>query len=1087
MPGCESAWHKRWKARFAHTEVRHDKLPDSHKCRYADAVSDDMQCAIEFQHSSIHADEVRQRNEDYGRHAKPVAWVLDGTGVATSPTLFHGTTLLEFSWGHHWKHESFAGSEHVYLHVDDSIFRMRPSSVRSGMVHVASGRGVDAFVAALRAGEPDALWSTAEDTPQCRFYYKQRGAGNGKTYEAVRLLQGGDSEGISDLKTTYIYLTKMHSAKTNIHDELVQQRDAGTLAFDGECHTTAGRQYRFTGVRKSDGERVEAIIGTLDSFMYAMADKDAALRAGGNNYFGQLMATIREGHAAANKYTGAVHYGGLPALLNRRSLVVLDEGQDPHPDYVESLAAIAKATHVDVLVIGDKLQSIWMADNCLTRLADARSLQGVPVERLGARNVVMRFKHAGLMDFVNRAIRFEAYGLPSISGVDPDHDDCDPEPVVLFTQRNITSKTPSQQVGDEVARIVSMLAAQVAAHGYAPEDFLLIFPYLTGNVLAECLQTALAEFWIGKFQEREYQDSALAAHACWGACIDDIRGGAFERYDLAYLHKSEEGRPINLDDSANATRLMSIHASKGLGCTVVFLLGMSEAVLKNCYCKDDESGLKYESLLHVAVTRMKKKLFVGLPESPDDVTKRFSHGGYAGEQTLQRDSVKSLVVARFVLESQDHYHKLNEHFFVKSGFAEAADSAVRQGATEVVGWGHHAVRYHVMFYLMEREAHNSSSETGGHIARVMDDVARGRVVAMKPRDYYDALHDIAHPAAPARQAPSGARAIPVLALGFARARYQRRLEEVIGQVQEQIKGAMLVNKLPELDPISTCVLVHVQGVLRNGKYAAFGAMELYRILEAADPASRASLDAKHKVRETIDNHYQDVERVPKLFDAFRAGTPGPVRYVVLPTLTFKGRDDTFKLYHRLDMMAYTRDSVSVLSLRPTFSQLNARDAFVGALLDTFFAVNYDDEDRGRYGDGAKRVATHVFTLSDHAPVRLEVAGYVRGGPGERLLKDCVRDAMADHFAPTNRLLAERMAECVGACDDGLAAIERMEEELDGSPQKPPKYAQRYVQRRRALVEDAERRAVSPGEASVAERALADIERSLASDLDKWLK
>ncbi len=47
-----------------------------------------------------------------------------------------------------------------------------------------------------------------------------------------------------------------------------------------------------------------------------------------------------------------------------------------------------------------------------------------------------------------------------------------------------------------------------------------------------------------------------------------------------FLHKNDEGKSINLKESENATRIMSIHASKGTGCEVVFLLGINEQTLR---------------------------------------------------------------------------------------------------------------------------------------------------------------------------------------------------------------------------------------------------------------------------------------------------------------------------------------------------------------------------------------------------------------------------------------------------------------------------------------------------------------------------
>ena len=59
------------------------------------------------------------------------------------------------------------------------------------------------------------------------IYYNQRGAGCGKTYESIQLLQNDER---FVLKDTFIYLTKAHSAKDVIYSELKEQENNGFLS-----------------------------------------------------------------------------------------------------------------------------------------------------------------------------------------------------------------------------------------------------------------------------------------------------------------------------------------------------------------------------------------------------------------------------------------------------------------------------------------------------------------------------------------------------------------------------------------------------------------------------------------------------------------------------------------------------------------------------------------------------------------------------------------------------------------------------------------------------------------------------------------
>jgi superfamily I DNA/RNA helicase len=87
-----------------------------------------------------------------------------------------------------------------------------------------------------------------------------------------------------------------------------------------------------------------------------------------------------------------------------------------------------------------------------------------------------------------------------------------------------------------------------------------------------------------------------------------------------YLHRSVEGQTINLKESENATRILSIHTSKGNGCEVVFLLGCTEQALR--VFSKQTGNLVYDSLLHVAITRQKKSLYIGVDNDYDDIYRR---------------------------------------------------------------------------------------------------------------------------------------------------------------------------------------------------------------------------------------------------------------------------------------------------------------------------------------------------------------------------------------------------------------------------------------------------------------------------------
>ena len=88
-----------------------------------------------------------------------------------------------------------------------------------------------------------------------------------------------------------------------------------------------------------------------------------------------------------------------------------------------------------------------------------------------------------------------------------------------------------------------------------------------------------------------------------------------------------------MKESENASRILSIHASKGNGCEVVFVLGITEETL-TIFSKK-KCNLVYDSLLHVAITRQKKSIYIGIEKNNDDICNRFTKLGIDEDEEIQ--------------------------------------------------------------------------------------------------------------------------------------------------------------------------------------------------------------------------------------------------------------------------------------------------------------------------------------------------------------------------------------------------------------------------------------------------------------------
>ena len=442
---------------------------------------------------------------------------------------------------------------------------------------------------------------------------RQQGAGNGKSYELIRSILAGDADAI--------VLTKPHTNKDMLYAEIMA---AATTA-----HARSKNRAWIVGFHGADGVPRRAIFATVDSFMFAIGDP-----ARGGRAFDSAVRSVDDEQLARSvpcDEDGAwLTFKGERVRVDR-SVVLVDEAQDLGLEYVRALEAYARHTDSRVVLIGDKLQSIQHEENAFTEFRSGST----DYEFEPARNVCRRFGPR-IASFVNRLIFHDEANARWTAGLAPitTLDTVPSEGTVTVTKvpsagRGIAEKT--------VERVMDALSAEVAMHpSLRPNDVLVVAPFVRNYAAMEALEMRLSEFWA---------DRGLA--------------------DAAYLHVSEPGHPVNLEHSRDATRLVSIHASKGDGRRVVFVVGLTEAALSRFSDTEVPSeSLVYLSLLHVALTRAVRSMHVFLHDLDDDVTRRFVRAGVVADDwitrpaaawpacpTLLRDTINSSTVSAMLIQS----------------------------------------------------------------------------------------------------------------------------------------------------------------------------------------------------------------------------------------------------------------------------------------------------------------------------------------------------------------------------------------------------------------------------------------------------
>jgi hypothetical protein len=830
----ESKWHLNWKKHFKNTEVTMPENKDCIKRRRPDAIVHNK--SLEFQHSRIHPYEVSERNEDHAKNDYNIHWIIDCTDGSISVTKLNNSYYLLKFINNRWKYINFLTCDYIYLDFDELIYKVDPKKIIIGMIYICDGQFVKKgkFIKSFTTDEK--IWDDDIKIPQCTIYVNQRGAGCGKTYESIQLLNNENNKFIE--KTTFVYLTKAHTAKKVIYDELVDQEKKGKLSnieIDklDEDEDLDKKHYCIYYKNNTTKQNCKIIMATIDSFIYNILINK---KHNENDAFYGMVKSIMDNKSNIKKN---LKLGGEDLKLCKETLIIIDEAQDLYTEYLHSIGNIMAITHMDVYIIGDKLQSIWYEDNIFTYLEDKNNKVAnfINIERSAGRNCVMRFHNKNFIPFVNNIIDFKKRGLPEIDSICNGGDNCNYKPHsintphVVFEMENIYENTNTKKIDNILDKIKFYMETEIKENNYLPNNFLFIFPFLTKNVLASKVENMLQDFWKTKFtNDTEYCKKVINDKTKYKTIYEDKNN--YVQY--VYFHKSNEGKSINLNESNHATRILSIHASKGMGCEVVFLLGISERSLH--FYTNETGSLKYESLLHVAITRQKKQLYIGVSSIGCDIYNKFTN--IEVDSTIEpkifnigNPSFSTISNYGFI----NKFNKLNKKFEIINKMNNICEST--DFNKKIIEWGHHTIRYAVFVYEFLVHIHNNENcdNDRDQFKTIMREISSKKIkleLYNEYRKHLNILSNIFLKIDPIEKAKHREyfETIPILYfeshVHTSYHTYKNFICTVIEKIQTKIKNSIIKNKLPILCPLETVILLHIREIIENGNYSEININEI---------------------------------------------------------------------------------------------------------------------------------------------------------------------------------------------------------------------------------------------------------------------
>ena len=976
-------WHKNWQNKF---DIIEEHIGD----RIADAVIDDN--VIEFQHSYISINEVKERGINYIQHNKKLYWIIDCNESITISE--NGDIFLIKFIKDTWKYEHFISNEFIYLNIDNKLFKINPSLVKSNMIDVREYKLDNQFIESLINNVN--IWDNS-DVVQCTLYHNQRGAGCGKTYESIQLLNKNET---FKNKNIFIYLTKMHSAKEVIYNELIEQYKRGELdniEIDNDGENISGKQYKLSYFNKITNTICTLIIGTIDSFMYAIGNK----KNRHNDYFAGIVESIKNGYVDTKK-DGSIKYSSNIIKLNKNCLIIIDEAQDLGPEYIEAVCTIMRNTYIDTYVIGDKLQSIWGEHNIHTFL-EYNDLPNIIIERNTGINHVMRFHNIQFQDFVNNIIDFKKHNLPQIEKIcnikncKYKHEN-DIKPYNLFPVETIyANENDESKVEKLVDIIINYMDNEINNYNYLPNNFMFIFPILSRNYLANRLESRLQEYWINKFNDKKYQDNVLLKNIYWKNKLNE------KYYKYVYLHKSDEGKSINLKESENATRILSIHASKGNGSEVVFLFGLTEYALR--IFSKDKCNLVYDSLLHVALTRQKKSLYIGIEYNGDDIYNKFKI--YLKKNKFDIDiqpRIEDIIINNkykkiidYSINTIDIFKNIDEKYIKPYNYESLIPKI--NDIKNIIEWGHHIIRYYVFNYYITLNICNDiidyDTNPGKQFLTTLNKISKLSISSYLHKDYYKYIQENLGNIGK----KINAKEIPILIFktneNTKYNKYKTTIIEFISCIQNKIKNSLKNNKLPLLCPLEVVILYYIIKIYDDGIYSDITIMDIYSIIYCYDECSNSineqhnmykclcnkkfnqnnnSNDIYKEMRESIKNHFEKTKQVHQLYLNYKdylitnLDDPLKFKYNFSHPVKYGDRHENFKITNKYEYIAHSDKYVINFIITPQFNKLKFNDIMFDGIMNKYLLLNPSQNNNNfdRYNN--KEVISCILSLDSIQPI-----------------------------------------------------------------------------------------------------------------------
>jgi len=701
-------WHQRWQSYFP--KENNEQCIGKHR---TDVLINNI--CIEFQNcKDIDINEVNDRTKEYTNNYKKTIWILNFNnkkfGKNTLQVCDENKIKITNKTKQHFISQ-FNDVPHCFIHFDKKLIHVKIDTRNHTCYEVSGYLEKKEFIKIINSNKfkiDELNFKPLQKTYFGKIYINQRGAGSGKTWESVQLLDLNNSliQNYPEYKRyenkkNFIYLTKIHPARVNIFNEFNKQMENNEFKNIKNVKYIKRTKYdKITCFNKKYEKEIIIIIATIDSFIYNLGKSDCDKM--NINFFKDIISkTDVPKHA----------YRGINVT---DSLVIIDEAQDLASHYGDFLNKILMTYNCDFHLIGDLLQSIWHEENIYSdakKIYDKENNDISHIEYNDGANICRRFINEENKEFVNKMIPFDRFGLKNISKIGKNNDKIiRVKPKIISMKGEYVAKTEIVGVNGELERIpnianinmdcnkiIDELKLLLATEIILPNEFLFIFTVIKNNNFAVHLEMVLEEFWISTFSDLKYikklEKKYNNVRNNMNTHTETLKYLIDNKNDMSFcqLHKSEDGRPIDLNESVYKTRLMSIHSTKGLTCKYVFVVNMSNRNLFKF--SKGEKNIIYYSLMHVAFTRQTDLLFLCDKEHFYEEDAHKSNSLQIKKWNKLNDIISDIT------NDSELCDEINVNIFSKNEtYRKNIKKINKKSNNELIDYNEHMIRYNCMTY-----------------------------------------------------------------------------------------------------------------------------------------------------------------------------------------------------------------------------------------------------------------------------------------------------------------------------------------------------------------------------------------------------